>query len=1096
MNQSTSVLDSSPAFLRRFDAFALNYRRLRVLRYVCWTVTAALAAFAAIAASDFLFELDYPLRAGAAAVLLGAAALGTLIGAVQAARQATEQNVAAQLENRFPELGQAVRTAVQYRGASSATGASPALLAAMQHDVDARTAVLPLDQALARGHARRSALVLAAVAAVVLAAVTFSWQWRLAAQRALFGDEPFTRLVVAPGDAEVEEGSALRIAATVEGRMRPAVLLTRPSTGERAPWLARELAPADEVRRYSRLVQYEVDLPNIEQPVEYRIVAGPYSSAAHRVRVRRLLDIQSMQIEVEPPAYTGAAPAMFDEGSFRGLAGSHVRVQFTLDRPAREAALVLTPLGRRRDDDAGAASQTIPLAVAGRTLTGEFDLTQDATYAITGRGVDGTRLRDNRARIRVVHDQLPRIVFRDPAMETEVHSLAEIAMRAHVDDDFGLTKAGIVFRINNGQEYPLASFPKAAADDDEMASAAQTRTELEATLPLENLDVTQRDSISYYAYAEDNAPGGLRRVETELRFVDIRPFRRTYRMPEPGGGGVGGGRPQLASLEQLIRRERWLLNRSSRLARAVERGERTNLDEVDDAISLQDDTAALTRELADAALEAEAILEITEDRVSDLFYAAEEAMMRAIDALSVGECQRGHLQQVDAAASLVAARNAIEFLLSQGGGGAFNRLLRLDADFARRMQNRGEAQRLKEVARRLRALANREERVAADLRELRQIASVEADAPDAAVATARSDRQRALDGEQSDVVMEAEDIDAMVQELETVTELIRTRSRAGIDAAAAVSTALDQMAILDASDAARRASRQYRELAQHVEGVLPTEPAGRLAVARDVASQVALELRGLGAELARLAASPDDALPEPQQTATNLAESRATVSDILESIIAAFEIQQDDVVPRLRQLLDENDVDRTAALLEQIEATIAANRWDDAELEVEATADQMDQLAQRLDALYASLVAPRLAQLQALQQRAAELQSQMMQLASDAQVDRWRQRLNGLVTDLESADVKLIAAPNVREIAAVNSSDAAAGGSWTPDGKGMLQPPKSHAAAMDALVQDLQRYLHELAFGRVDAENADLAPPQYVDLVRRYLELLSEDAGR
>jgi hypothetical protein len=1087
MNPSTPVLDSSPAFLRRFDAFALDYRRRRMLRCICWTMTAALAAFTTIAALDYLFELAYPLRAAAAALLIAAVALGTLAGAVQTMRRATDQNVAAEMENRFPELGQAVRTAVQYRGVASASGASPALVAAMQNDLEARTSVLPLDQALARGRTRRSVLALAAVAAVLLAAVAVSWQWRLAAQRSLFGNEPFTRLAVSPGEAEVNEGSSLQIAATIEGRMRPAVLMTRPATGASAPWLERELSPADEVRRDSRLVQYEVDLSNLEQPVEYRLVAGPYSSATHRVRVRRLLDIQSTQIAVEPPAYTGAAPTSFDEGSFRGLVGSHVRVRFTLDRPAREAALVLTPLGRTEDGEVGAAPQTIALAIDGRTLTGEFDLAQDATYAVTGRGVDGARLRDNRARIRVVHDQLPRIVFRDPAIVTEVHSLAEIAMRAHVDDDFGLAKAGIVFRINNGQEYSLVSFPKVATDK-ENASEVPARSDLEATLPLEELDITQRDSISYFAYAEDNAPGGVRRVETELRFIDIRPFRRIYRMLPGGGvGGGGAGGPQLASLEQLIRRERWLLNRSSRLARAVERGERTNLDEVDDAISMQDDTAGLTRELADAALEAEAILEITEDRVSDLFYAAEEAMMRAIDALSVGEFQRSHLQQVDAAASLVAARNAIEFLISQGGGaGAFERLLRLDADMSRRMQNLSESERLAEVARRLRALAKREERVAGELSQLGQMA-------DADDTTAQTDQHRELDSEQSDLVMEAEEINAIVQELETVTELIRTRSRAGIEAGATVSTALDQMAISDAADAARRAGWQFRELAQHVEGVLPTEPAGRLAVARDVASQVALELRNLGAELARMAASPNDAMSAPQQTANDLDESWLTVSDILDSIIAAFETQQDDVVPRLRQLLDENDVARVAALFEQIEATIAANRWGDAELEVEGAADQMDQVSQRLDALHASLVAPRLAQLQALQQRAAELQSQMSQLASDVQVDRWRQRLNGLVTDLESSGVRLVAAPDVRELAA---SSSAAGESWRPAGNGMLQPPAWHIAAIDALVQELQRYLHELAFGRVDAEGADLAPPQYVDLVRRYMELLSEDAGR
>jgi hypothetical protein len=95
-----------------------------------------------------------------------------------------------------------------------------------------------------------------------------------------------------------------------------------------------------------------------------------------------------------------------------------------------------------------------------------------------------------------------------------------------------------------------------------------TRLQLEKLLPLEHFELTQKDSITYYAFAEDNPPGGPRRVQTDLQFIDIRPFRRLYRSVEGGrGGGGGGGGPQLASLEELISRERFVLNRTLRLTR-------------------------------------------------------------------------------------------------------------------------------------------------------------------------------------------------------------------------------------------------------------------------------------------------------------------------------------------------------------------------------------------------------------------------------------------------------------------------------------------------------------------------------------------------
>ncbi len=52
-------------------------------------------------------------------------------------------------------------------------------------------------------------------------------------------------------------------------------------------------------------------------------------------------------------------------------------------------------------------------------------------------------------------------------------------------------------------------------------------------LPLEHFELTQQDSVMYYAFAEDNRPGAAQRTESDLRFIDIRPFRRQYRVLDP-----------------------------------------------------------------------------------------------------------------------------------------------------------------------------------------------------------------------------------------------------------------------------------------------------------------------------------------------------------------------------------------------------------------------------------------------------------------------------------------------------------------------------------------------------------------------------------
>jgi hypothetical protein len=406
--------------------------------------------------------------------------------------------------------------------------------------------------------------------------------------------------------------------------------------------------------------------------------------------------------------------------------------------------------------------------VAGHTLTGEIVLTQDVLYQVSGSAEDGSQVRKNRYRIRVREDRPPRVAFDEPRGETEVHSLAEMIMRARANDDYGLVRAGIVFQINNGQEYPLIvrDIENEAAGDAEPSDGQEritTRLQLEKLLPLEHFELTQKDSITYYAFAEDNPPGGPRRVQTDLQFIDIRPFRRLYRSVEGGrgGGGGGGGGPQLASLEELISRERFVLNRTLRLTRSSEPGQRGNLDDVDQIIPMQQVTAELTRELADAVAEFEKEEGITEERVSDLFYSAEQSMLGAMDSLTVANFDTAALQEQDAVRYLVEGRNAVEIAIGNAGGGGLSRLFQANRRLLQKLRRpKSDVEKANEAARMLRNLAEREEEVsdtlAAMLRE-----SMPSEDPSADTEAQPGDRRqrREVEKKQLDISLDAERVD-------------------------------------------------------------------------------------------------------------------------------------------------------------------------------------------------------------------------------------------------------------------------------------------------------------------------------------------------
>ena len=114
-------------------------------------------------------------------------------------------------------------------------------------------------------------------------------------------------------------------------------------------------------------------------------------------------------------------------------------------------------------------------------------------------------------------------------------------------------------------------------------------------LLLEKLAATPRDSVTYYAFAEDNNPAGPRRTETELRYIDIRPFKREYKMGEAGDRPTGEPN-DLASLAELIARQRFNLNRTTRLAKHKP-GDRTAVDDPLKIAGFEETLAELTREL-------------------------------------------------------------------------------------------------------------------------------------------------------------------------------------------------------------------------------------------------------------------------------------------------------------------------------------------------------------------------------------------------------------------------------------------------------------------------------------------------------------------
>ena len=129
-------------------------------------------------------------RAGAGLAVAAVVSLAVLLArVVLPMRWWTRPRTAAEIEGRFPQLGQRIRTVVQYAVLDAeqidSEGATPSLVDALEDETEARAEPLPLDRIVPWWRARAVAVLAAIPVIVLLVAAAFGPEWRIALTRRL-----------------------------------------------------------------------------------------------------------------------------------------------------------------------------------------------------------------------------------------------------------------------------------------------------------------------------------------------------------------------------------------------------------------------------------------------------------------------------------------------------------------------------------------------------------------------------------------------------------------------------------------------------------------------------------------------------------------------------------------------------------------------------------------------------------------------------------------------------------------------------------------------------------------------------------------------
>jgi Domain of unknown function (DUF4175) len=1049
-------------------------RRYRLALALAGAAFVGIAVASVVAVADVSWVLPTWVRAVGLVALAGSMVGVLAKGLLAHGRRFGKGEAAAEVESSFPELGQRLRTTLEYSEPTPDTApASAGLVKALVVDTDRQADGLDFPAVVPWSAFRRRGLALMLAIVAVGMALGSDENLRIAARRLLLLPAHYTTLAVEPGDKTVREGAEFTLKATLAGRPVPSARWLQRPSGSSDPWTVASLAQGEGRRPLIGLL--EASRKDCRADFEYRVVAGEIESPIYRVTVTHPLNMKSFEAAIEPPGYTRLKPSVAREGNFQVPEGSKVRFQIALDRTPSSARIAWTPAGSM-------APVVLPLAIDGNKLSGDLPpLSADVRYEVVAIASDGMKLDPTKFTIKVKPDGKPTIKFVKPAESLAATPTTEVPVKVVAGDDYGLAKVGVSYKIGDGPEESLYL---------DQPGAQPPTIEALATLYLEKHTLTFADSLSYRAFVEDNRePGGHQKASTELRFIDILPYKQEYQIVQGEGSCSGSS----VTLEELIARQRQAINRT-----LAHEDDRPVEGKVSDRLSNEEaEISRATREFATALAAIVGPVPALDEAVG--------SMEEAVVSLGSREFASAIPQEQAALTALIKARMNLRKILKDSKSASACRKI----DMAQRDQKirkppaeKSKEAELAKLEQDLKKLAEAEKKFAEDLEPKSSSGGVKLDKqdepkpgkpspskpngskPSPSTSSSPGERQQAN-------AKEAERLKALAQKDPALTNLARRRMDEAAGKVKEADEAIKAERPGEAAEAAKEAAEALERLAEQVGGLKAKELADKLAKARDLAKETAKAERELASKAG--SAGKDEALGEQQ----GLAEDAKTLADLVKRL-KEDAIEEDRTLSRaIDQASEVNSPAAIEGAMRQAAASIASGAGEKSAREMADASKQLETLARDLETARRDFMQPKLQQLLAAERQAAETQKALESASDEAK----KAEAEKALADLAKAVNGLKAGEGPLKDASEALSKAAQSGvasNWTspqrsPLKNGLFTPPIGYTNAVRGISKALQVKIQELILGDALVDRDGAVPPGYKEKVEDYFRLLSED---
>jgi len=351
---------------------------------------------------------------------------------------------ALKVERRHPELRSLLVSFVQLReDAASARYASPALIRAVRRQTLDYTRSIDFREIVSFRELRRI-FALSACVVAFFAVISVNWSahlrvlaYRMLHPEARIGYPTRTRIEAITGNISAQQGRDVTLEVRAGGLVpREGALYVKPQNGA---WEKLRLPPTDTRGLFAYTFK------EVYQSFEYRVRLGDASSEVYKVTVIPPPRILQAEVALEFPTYSGQKPRTVDVLNLEVPEGTRIRWRLHCDRPLESAEMV-------RDE---AQAEALELSDDGTVAS--IALTANASFSYQFRWKErehGYRYdEDVHYFVQVVPDTAPQVEILRPLEDIKATTRKTLTILFQARDDYGLSKANIVYSLNGGEEH-------------------------------------------------------------------------------------------------------------------------------------------------------------------------------------------------------------------------------------------------------------------------------------------------------------------------------------------------------------------------------------------------------------------------------------------------------------------------------------------------------------------------------------------------------------------------------------------------------------------------------------------------------------------